>query len=81
LQVGGPFSCDSFQIWLGYKYLRGADLPGNLPFDKAATDLIQDYGRLRVQAILTAIPNDPKTTNSDALAAARYADTGEQRHE
>jgi len=56
-------------------------LPGNLPFDKAATGLIQDYGRLRVQAILTAIPNDPRTTDSDALAAAKAADPEEQRHE
>jgi len=55
--------------------------PGNLPFEKAATGLIQDYGRLRVQAILTAIPNDPRTTDSDALVAAKAADPEEQRHE
>jgi hypothetical protein len=43
--------------------------------------LIQDYGRLRVQTILTVIPSDPKTTDSDARAAAKAADPEEQRHE
>jgi len=52
-----PYSASAYQVCIGYKYLRGENLPGNLPFDQAAHDLSNDFGFDRVRAILTGIPN------------------------
>ena len=74
-----PYSASAYQVCIGYKYLRGENLPGNLPFDQAAHDLSNDFGFDRVRAILTGIPNYRAActaTEADALAAAKNADPG-----
>ncbi len=78
------FNASFYQLRLGYYHLTGRPLPGNLTFDEAgnrlATEigerLIQEYGRLRVEAVVTAVPNDPSLPEATALATAKGVDPG-----
>ena len=67
------FNVSLYQITVGYRYFRGAPLPGNLPFVTAGDALIRDFGRERVKAVLRAIPND--ASEAEALTAAQAADS------
>ncbi len=69
------FNATLYQIHQGYRYFRGEELPGKLPFVTAANDLIRDFGRLRVKTVMAAI-GDAKD-DADAQAAAKAADPGE----
>jgi hypothetical protein len=67
------FNASCFQIRIGYTILRGSPLPGDLPFSTAAAGLVRDFGIDRVQAVLTAIPNNPDISEEAAIAAGRDA--------
>lgn len=68
------FSVSLFAIDIGYTHFRGTPLPANLPFITAGNDLIRDFGRERVKAVLEAIPRE--ASREEALAAAKAADPG-----
>ncbi len=70
------FNASYYQISLGYRYFMGRPMPGDLPFDTAAYHLIDAFGRLRVEAVLTGIPNDPKMSEANALILAGMVDPG-----
>jgi hypothetical protein len=72
------FNASLYQIRIGYQYFRGEPMPGDLPFQKAGNDLVHDFGRDRVQKVLTAIAYHSGTTDADALAAAKAADEEQQ---
>jgi hypothetical protein len=77
--IVGGHDFTAYQLRMGYKYLTGTDMPVKQLFTTVANALIRDYGVLRVEAILTAIPN-MKLPGSDAKAmiAAKAADPGAQ---
>jgi hypothetical protein len=68
------FNASAYQVRIGYKYFRNKELPGDLPFSEAGNGLVQDYGLLRVQAVVQGIPNAPEQTEFEALARAKAAD-------
>ncbi len=74
MKVKNGFNASLYQVRMGYKYLRGMDIPGNLPFDTAGCGLVRDFGLERVKAILTGIPNDGRLTDDEVLALARTLD-------
>jgi hypothetical protein len=68
------FNASCLQIRLGWQYLTGSAIPGDLRFDHAARQLVDVYGLLRVKAVLLGIPNNPNLTDATALAFAEQAD-------
>jgi hypothetical protein len=69
------FNASAYQVRIGWEYFHGRPFPGDLSFAQTGNDLAQDFGLLRVQAVLTAIPNYVSgQTDEAALAAAKAAD-------